>query len=338
MWQSRPISLIDSTLLVFGLSAVALMPLSGLVGRSTEELAIHSGPRIGSLLNVTMGNAAELILMGVALAGGLNDLVKASIAGSILSNILLVLGGSLLAGGLKNGTQRFNSNVAGISATMLVLAVVALSLEGLFTSGDRAITSASDQELLSVAIALVLLVAYGFYVIYTLFLAEGGNRQQEEEKAQWSMRLALGTLAAATIGAVVMSELIVGSVEDVIKQVGVTEAFLGVILIPIISNAVEHWTSIRAAVHDDMDLSIGIAIGSSLQVALFVAPLLVLGGFVFGNHLQLRFNQYELGALIGAVAIATLVSMDGESNWPEGAQLLAVYVIFALGFFFLPQA
>lgn len=320
---------------VFGGSALSLIPLSALIGKSTEELATYSGPRVGGLLNVTMGNAAELIIAFAALHAGLTDLVKASIAGSILSNALLVLGFSALAGGLKNGRQRFDPHVAGISATMFILAVVALSLEGVFATGPRAVRGESNEEAVSIGIAIVLLVVYGLYIAYTVLLPGRQDTGASKREERWSLPAAIGVLAAATVGAIVMSELLVARVEEVIDEVGITEIFLGVILVPIIGNAAEHWSAVTAAFRNDMELTVAISVGSSLQVATFVAPVLVLAGFAVDDRLHLIFNQYELAALIGAAAITAFVSMDGESNWVEGAQLLALYAIFAVGFFFL---
>jgi Ca2+:H+ antiporter len=331
-------SLLDAPATVtFVCAAGALIPISGFIGKATEDVALRSGPRIGGLLNVTMGNAAELIITLVALNKGLTDLVRASIAGSMLGNVLLVLGASLLVGGLKNGRQRFDAHVAGISATMLALAVVALSLEALFSTGPNAVQGESDKDALSAALAIVLLILYGLYVLYTVFLHKPDESRMHtvDTSAAWPMRTSLGVLAASAIGAVVMSELLVGSVEDAIDAWGVTELFVGVMLVPIIGNAAEHWSAGLSAYRNHMDLSLSISIGSCLQIALFTAPLLVIAGFVLGNHLQLIFNQYELVALGGAAIVAAFISFDGESNWVEGAQLLAVYTIFGFGFFFL---
>lgn len=323
--------------LVFVVSAAALIPLSALIGKGTEDIAAHAGQRIGGLLNVTMGNAAELIITIVALRQGLTELVRASIAGSILGNVLLVLGSSLLVGGLRHGRQKFDAHLAGVSATMMTLAVIALSAPAFFTTGPHA-ASGNAKEGLNIGVAVVLLAVYAPYVVYTIFLhqPEGeASRPKRDLSGLWSLRTAIAVLAVATVGAVVMSELLVRSVEHVVDALGTTELFLGVMIVPIVGNAAEHWSAILSAYHDEMDLSVGISVGSSLQIALFVAPLLVLLSLVLGHRLQLQFNQYELASLIGAVAIASFISFDGESNWVEGAQLLAVYVIVGLGFVFL---
>lgn len=322
---------------VFVTAALALIPVSGLLGRATEELATHMGPRIGGLLNVTLGNLAELIITIAAIRQGLLELVKASISGSILGNILLVLGASLLVGGLRHGRQKFDAHLAGISSTMMTLAVVALVIPAIFSLGPHQVTVQST-EFLSIGVAVVLLVLYGLYVAYSLFL----HREPvatvppiEEHKAEWSLRLALGALVLTTLAAVAMSEILVETIEPVVESWGLTELFVGVIIVPIIGNAAEHWAAVQAAAVDKMDLSINIAIGSTLQIALFVAPALVFISLLFGQPLQLLFNQYELTALVGAIAVATLISIDGESNWVEGAQLLAVYLIAGIGFFLL---
>ena len=324
---------VNSTI-IFALSAGALVPLSALIGKGTEDVALRLGEQIGGLLNVTMGNAAELIITIVALRQGLTVLVRASIAGSILGNVLLVLGTSLLVGGWKHGRQKFDEHIAGVSATMMTLAVIALAAPTFFTSGPHAATGTS-REALSIGVSVILIAAYIPYVAVTVFMhaPEGGGAKGGEAPADaWSVRTAIVVLAAATVGAVVMSELLVSAVEHVVDEFNTTEIFLGVMIIPIVGNAAEHWSAILAAAHDQMDLSVGISVGSSLQIALFVAPLLVFISLAFGHHLQLEFNQYELTALVAAVAIAAFISFDGESNWVEGAQLLAVYAILWLGF------
>lgn len=323
---------------IFLTSAGALIPISALIGKATEELAVHTGPQVGGLLNVTLGNAAELIIGTVAIRQGLLDLVKASISGSILGNILLVLGASLLVGGIAHGRQTFNAHIAGMSSTMMTLAVVALIIPGLFSTGSHQVT-ARGAGYLSIGVAIVLLVLYGLYIFYTVFLLRGtapeGPTMGEEEKAEWSLAFALAMLVVSGIGAVVMSELLVRAIEPVVKSWGVTEFFIGVILVPIIGNAAEHWSAVSAAWKDQMDLALGIALGSSLQVALFVGPAMVFISLILGNSMHLVFNFYELTALAGAVALATFIAYDGESNWVEGAELLAVYLIVGMGFFFL---
>ncbi len=320
---------------VFLASAGALIPLAALLGKATEEFAGYTGPRIGALLSATLGNAAELIITIVAIREGLLDLVKASISGSILGNVLFVLGLSLLCGGLKNGRQKFDPHIAGLSATMMTLSVVALAVPALFSIGPHRLID-DAPEFLSIGVAAVLLVLYGLYIFYTIFFHTGELVGVETHAVpKWSKGFALGVLAATTAAVVVMSEILIGAVEPVVAQWGVTELFLGFVLVPIVGNIAEHLIAVQFAMSNKMDLSIGIAIGSTLQIALFVAPVLVFVSLLLGNPMNLVFNPYELVGLGAAAAIATLVSIDGESNWLEGAQLIAVYMIVALGFFFL---
>lgn len=338
-----------SPLVVLALSAAAMIPLAGLLGEATEELAIHTGPRIGGLLNATLGNAAELIITIVALQRGLVDLVKASITGSILGNLLLILGAALLLGGLKHGTQRFDRRVTGLAAAQMTLAVIALAIPTLF-----AIALPKGDELrLSEEVAIVMMVLYGLYLLYTLSprrTADGArdkptddghvatgveiDESAEHHTAKWSVRTAVAVLAVATLGIVILSEFLVGAVEVVVTEFGLSEVFLGIILIPFVGNVAEHLVAVTAAYKNKMELSLAISLGSSLQIALFVAPLLVfISLFVGPTPMNLVFSSFELVVLFAATLIATIVSLDGESNWLEGAQLLAVYLIIAFGFF-----
>lgn len=323
---------------IFVVSAGAIIPLSALLGKATEELAAHTGPQIGGLLNVTFGNAVELIITIAAIRQGLLELVRASISGGILGNVLLVLGGSLLVGGLRHGEQKFDAQFAGLSSTMMTLSVVALVIPGMFASGSHAIRGARVESL-SMGLAVVLLVLYACYVWYTLQKRDSGRAPgvpRPEGTPEWSIALSLGALAATTVGTVVVSEILVEAVEAVVVDWGLTELFLGVVLVPIIGSAAEHWAAIQAAARNHMDLSLGIAIGSSLQLALFVAPVLVFVSAMVGHPLSLVFNVYELTALAGAVIVATFIAFDGRSNWVEGAQLVAVYAIVGMGFYYLP--
>ncbi|NWG19406.1 MAG: calcium/proton exchanger [Chloroflexi bacterium] len=342
-------------LLVFALSCIALIPLAGLLGEATEELAIHTGPKVGGLLNATLGNAAELIITIVALREGKFDLVKASITGSILGNLLLILGLSLLLGGIRHGIQRFDRNLAGVAATMMMLSVVGLMIPTLFEllrevqngAVDVFNTNVRDPALdaLSLWVAGVLIVLYVLSLIFSFQKPERGigaptgvtdpTAEIEHHTAKWSVPVSLGILAAATIAIVFLSEFLVGAVEPVVEQLGVSELFLGVILIPIVGNVAEHIVGVQVAMKNKMDLSLSISLGSSMQIALFVAPLLVFVSLLFGREMTLYFSLFEVAALTLAVLCATQVSLDGESNWLEGAQLLAVYFIIGLGFFYV---
>ncbi len=328
---------------IFVFSSIAIIPMAGYIGEATEMLAARAGPRLGGLLNATLGNAAELIITIFAIREGLLELVKASITGSILGNILLVLGMSMLMGGVRNGVQLFDRRQAGNNAILLVLAVIALVIPSVL-SGSIGPSSSIKVELLSLGVATAMMILYILGVIYSL-KAQGGpltaRPSLEQFPAQhnvWSVRKSLLVLGVSTVGVAWMSEVLVHSVEPVVLQLGISEFFLGVVLIPIVGNVAEHLVAVKVAMQNQMDLSVEIAISSSLQIALFVAPVLVFLSLLFGNPLQLIFNEFELLALIVGVMIAALVSADGESNWLEGAELLAVYVILALAFFLLPVA
>ncbi len=343
---------LHNPVLVFVLSALALIPLAGLLGEATEELAIHTGPRIGGLLNATLGNAAELIITIVALQAGKFELIKASLTGSIIGNLLLILGFALLMGGLRNGIQRFDQGLTGMAASMMFLAVIGLLIPTLFEllveiQENRLNVSelgVRDPRLdrISLGVAAVLIVIYVLSLIYQLRTgnssSHSGTGEPEEiaeHQGRWGIKLSLGVLAASTLAIVVMSEFLVGVVEPVATSLGVRELFLGVIIIPIVGNVAEHLVGVQAAIKNQMDLSMTISLGSSMQIALFVAPLLVFISLLFGQELTLFFSLFEVMALLLSVVIATFISVDGESNWLEGAMLLAVYIILGLGFFYL---
>jgi Ca2+:H+ antiporter len=328
---------------VFVASSLALVPLAGVLGRATEETAIYTGPRIGALLNATLGNAAELIITIVALREGLVNVVKASIAGSIIGNILIVMGLSLFVGGLKNGTQTFDAKTAGTNATMMALAIVALVVPAIFALGGEGglRPKEHDIELLSDFMAVVLIIIYGLYLLFSL-RQQSPAQEATEDPAHgrhtpgMSLSVAIGVLVASTIAIVVMSEILVGALEPTAEDWGLTELFIGVMVVPIVGNIAEHIVAVQVAYGNKMDLSLGIAVGSGLQIALFVTPVLVLVGALIGEPMTLVFNSYELAALVGAALIAVLVSLDGESNWLEGAELVALYLVLGIAFFFVP--
>lgn len=327
-----------SEVLIFSASAVGVIPLAAILGDATEDLAVYAGPRVGGLLNATLGNAAELIITIFAIREGLLDLVKASITGSILGNILLILGFSLFLGGLRNGIQRFNQREAGLSATMMTLSVIALGIPSIFgaTVGQR---NAGPVEQLSVSVAIIMIVLYALLLAFTFFASPGDVRPtgaHERHETRYSQRVAAILLVAATVFIAWLSEILVGAVEPVVESLGVTEFFLGIIIVPLVGNAAEHMVGVQTAVKNRMDLSLAISLGSSMQIALFVAPLLVFLSILLGHPMDLIFHPFELVALGFAVIIASFIALDGESNWLEGAQLLAVYTIIALAFFFLP--
>jgi Ca2+:H+ antiporter len=329
--------------LIFLLSALGIVPLAGILGKATEELAVYAGSQVGGFLNATFGNAAELIITLVAVRAGLIEVVKASITGSILGNLLFVMGAAMLLGGLKHGIQRFDSMAAGTSSTMLALAVVGLGIPAVF-SHSIDIANHNATEWLSIGVALVLMTLYFLSLVFSFSsTARGGHGslvpgdEVLETRAEWSKRTALLVLLGATLLVVLMSELLVGAIEESSKALGLTEFFIGVIIVPIIGNVAEHLVSVQMALKNKMQLAMEIAVGSSMQIALFVAPLLVFASMLLGHPMTLIFNVFELITLAAAVGIAALIGLDGRSHWLEGAQLLAVYAIIALAFFFLPM-
>lgn len=354
-------------IVLFVLSGLAIIPLADFIGEATEELAIRIGPRWGGLLNATLGNAAELIITIFAIRQGLYELVRASITGSILGNLLLILGLSLFLGGLKNGTQKFDKRAATMSGILGLLAVFALLVPSMF---DVAIQDNLAAETgLSEGVAIIMIVLYGLYVLYsftsgaepghvdhapehlgvtdavadeTTVMGQGGGGGGNHEP-KWSVGFATGVLIAATLGIVFMSEALVGAVEEVTHQeqfAFLTEIFIGIIIIPLVGNVAEHLVAVQVAYKNNMELSLAIALGSSVQIALFVAPVLVFVSLFMAPEgagpLLLVFSEFELIALFGAALIAAFISKDGESNWFEGAMLLGVYIIIAIAFFFLP--
>jgi Ca2+:H+ antiporter len=337
-----------SPTIIFATAAIGIVPTAALMGLATEELAARSGPGIGGFLNVTFGNAPELIIALFALGAGLQEVVKASIAGSIIGNILLVLGASMLVGGLRRDRQTFNRTAANIQSTMLFLAAAALVMPAIFelvvegkglpSPTAELVDYGGDVERLSIAVAVVLIATY----IAGLFFSLKTHRalfnppyEEEEGTLGWSIRRSVIMLAVAGLAVGLMSEILVGSITEASESIGVSEFFVGVIVVAIVGNAAEHWVAVLMAAKDKMDLAVNISIGSSTQIALFVAPVLVLASFVLGPEpMALVFNGFELGAVLIAVLIAQIVTHEGESNWFEGVQLLAVYAVVALAFFF----
>ncbi len=328
-----------SPLALFILSAVSVIPLAGLLGEATEGLTLHIGPRMGGLINATLGNAAELIITLFAINRGLLDLVKASITGSIIGNLLFVLGLSIFVGGLKNGIQKFDRQQTINSTILLTIAVLGLVIPSLFSHSTAAGIN-EKVEILSLSVAGIMIFLYAAGVIFSLRSRSAINLLVEVDKSGdhpgMSIRKSLILLALSTGGIVWMSEILVGSVEAVVSGLGISEFFLGIILVPLIGNIAEHLVAITTALKNKMELSVEIAISSSLQIALFVAPILVFISLVMGNPLNLVFNTFELAALISAVLVSYFVAADGESNWLEGTALLAVYVIFGLAFYIFP--
>jgi Ca2+:H+ antiporter len=335
----------DAHTWIFITAALAIVPLAGWLGRATEHLAERTGEGIGGLLNATFGNAAEMIIALMALKRGLFDVVKASLTGSIIGNVLLVLGAAILAGGVKHTTQKFNASGARVQATMLSLAAVALIVPAAFhyIGGPAAIAREAG---LSFEISVVLLVTYALSLWFSLHthkqLFMGHTREaadvSEGGHHSWTLTKSLAVLAGSTALIAWVSEILVGSVEQAAHAFGMTSLFVGVIVVAIVGNAAEHSTAVLVAMKNRMDLSLSIAIGSSIQVALFVAPVLVLMSYVMGPRpMDLVFTPSEVLAVGLAVAITGQIAGDGESNWLEGVQLLAVYIILAIVFYFLPE-
>jgi Ca2+:H+ antiporter len=326
--------------LVFVASGLAILPLAAWMGHATEQLADRLGEGVGGLLNATFGNAAELIIALVALHAGLHDVVEASLIGSIIGNILLVLGAAMLAGGLRHDEQRFNATGASAQATMLTLAAIALVVPAMF----EAVAGRPPERLdaLSFAMAIVLLLVYGAFLVFSLVTHASlfkGPPAAERAAPPGSLARAALVLALATAAIAWMSELLVSTIEATTRELGLSRMFVGVFVVAILGNAAEHATAITAALKNRMELSLSIAIGSSVQVALFVAPLLVIASFFIGPApMDLAFPVNLVVIVLLAVLITGQVAADGRSDWLKGVQLLAVYAILGLTYFFLPEA
>jgi Ca2+:H+ antiporter len=321
--------------LTLAASAISLLPLAAWIGTATEHAAARMGPGVGGLLNATFGNAAELIIAIFALRRGLIDLVKASLTGSIIGNTLLILGLSAFVGGLKHGTQKFAVGPTGRHAAMMILAVSAMTLPAVFATLEP---SAFVREEVSVGVSVLLLLTYAAYVYFSYFSRQRDRVPEGEHPVgpkHWSMRKSLLVLGGAVAGTAVASELLVHAIEPVSKGAGLSQLFIGLILIPIVGNVAEHYSAIVFARRNQMDLALSVAANSSTQIAVFVAPLLVLVSLFF-RPMDLIFQPIELVTLFASSAIFAYISLDGETNWLEGVQLLALYLIAAVAFFFLP--
>ena len=327
-----------SPLVIFSLSALAIIPLAGMLGSATEELAAHTGPTLGGLLNSTLGNFAELVIAGFALREGLIELVKASITGSILGNLLLVMGAAQLAGGLKYKTQKINPKLAGMSATLLTVAVLGLVLPALFHALHPDPMRVKTVNM-SAWVSVLLILGYLLSIVYSMhthkrLFHEGATDSGESHVPRTSMKRSLFILIGAALAIAVVSEILVSATEEATKALGISELFAGLILIPIIGNAAENSTAVLMAMKNRMDLAVGIAVGSSIQVALVVAPLLVFLGLLLGKPMDLAFTTMEVASVALAVAVASSVIRDAESDWLEGAFLLIAYAAIGVAFFF----
>lgn len=330
---------------VFFSAALAIVPIAAMIVRATEQLATRTGDAVGGLLNATFGNAPELIIATVALQAGLLDMVRASIIGAILANLLLALGIAFVLGGLRNHEQRYNPDAARMYSSMMLIAAISLMLPSAFSRFLAPGETVRSEALLNFGLAVVLLSSYALYLVFmlkthasTFATAGGGHGAHAGEGAPWSTGRAVGTLLAASVAAAFMSEVLVGAAEGTGHALGMTTAFIGIVFVAIVGGAAESGSAIMMGRKNRMDLSLGIALGSSIQIALFIAPALVLLSYVIAPQpLELSFNRAETGSLFMAVLLGAVVAGDGRSNWYKGVQLLTVYLLIALMFYLLPE-
>jgi Ca2+:H+ antiporter len=328
---------------IFFSAALAIVPIAALIVQATEQLAHRTGDAVGGLLNATFGNAPELIIATVALRAGLLDMVRASLIGAILANLLLALGLSFFLGGLRYRDQKYNPLAARTYSSMMLIAVISLVVPSAFSRILTPEGTIRQEQLLNIGIAVVLLLAYGLYLLFSLkthpgaFASVDTGHEAHHEGKQWSMARAVGSLIGASVLAAWMSEILVGAAEGTGKSLGMSQTFIGIVFLAIVGGAAESGSAIAMARKNKVDLSVGIALGSSIQIALFVAPVLVLlSYFIAPQPLELSFNRAETGSLFMGVLIGTLVCGDGQSNWYKGVQLITVYTIIALMFYFIP--
>jgi Ca2+:H+ antiporter len=329
---------------VFFSAALAIIPIASLIVRATEQIASRTGDALGGLLNATFGNAPELIIAIVALRAGMLDMVRASLVGAILANLLLALGISFLLGGIRYHDQEYNAQATRVYSSMMLIAAISMAAPSTFSRFFSSEDTIRQEQYLNVGLAVVLVVAYALYLFFMLkthpdFFASAGSRQEHHgDGVPWGLPRALGSLLAASAGAAWMSEILVGAAEGTGKALGMSQTFIGIVFLAIVGGAAESGSAIAMARKDKMDLTVGIALGSSIQIALFVAPLLVLLSYVVAPApLDLAFGRQELGSLFLAVLIGAMVSGDGRSNWYKGVQLITVYVTIALLFYFMPD-
>ena len=327
-----------SETMLFASSSLAIIPLAGIMGKSTDTISCYSGQKVGGLLNATFGNATELIIAFIAMKEGLFDVVKASLAGSVIGNILLVLGLSMLAGGIRFKTQEFNKSSINMTASMLLLAVLSLSIPAIFTHTLPESSLTSKLEGLNIIIAVLMLIVYAMQFVFSFvthrYLYEETVPNDEEEATDRSLPMAITMLIASTVCIAVMSEIFVGTIEPMAESAGLSKMFVGIILVPVIGNAAEHSSAVLMAYKNKMNAAIEIALGSSLQIVLFVVPVLILLSLLF-TPMSIVFTPFELVAVTASVLIANRVASDGESNWLEGLQLVIVYIMIAVAFFFV---
>jgi Ca2+:H+ antiporter len=328
---------------IFFAACLAIIPIAHLIVEATEHIAVRTGDAIGGLLNATFGNAPELIISVVALKAGLFDMVRASLIGAILANLLLALGVAFLLGGLRYHNQEYNAGATRVYSSMMLIAVVSLTVPSAFSRFFSAEAVVREEQLLNLGVAFVLLLGYGLYLVFMLgthleFFSASGE-QEEHHGAHWGMPRAIGSLLLASVLAAWVSEILVGAAEGTGKSLGMSDTFIGIVILAIVGGAAESGSAISMATKNKMDLTVGIALGSCIQIALFVAPALVLLSYAVAPHpLELSFGRAELGSLFLAVLIGALVAGDGRSNWYKGVQLIMVYLIMAFLFYFMPEA
>ena len=332
---SLAVEIAHQPLLVFVTSGVAIIPLAGLIGRATDQLAMHVGPRLGGLLNATFGNLTELIVAVLLIGAGDFEIVKASLIGSIVGNLLLVLGLSLFVGGLRRGEQAFSARAAGVHTGSLVLAVAGLGVPALLVATSPTL-STGDREIVSAGVAATLIVLYASALVFTQISSAHLFRTPESsEHPEWSRALAIGVLLGAAVLVGLESELLVSALNPALETLKISPVFVGLILIPVIGNAAEHASAVFFAIRNKVDVTLEIAVGSSTQVALFVAPAMVFISLLIGRPMDFVFTGFEIGSVFIATLIIAVISRDGHSNWLEGLQLIGVYAIIALAAFFL---
>ena len=328
---------------LFFAAGLAIIPIAALIVRSTEQMATHTGDAVGGLLNATFGNAPELIITLVALKAGYMDMVRGALIGGILANLLLALGVAFLIGGLRNRTQQFNPAAARTYSTMMFLAAVSLAVPSAFSRYFAPEAIVREEQLLNIGIAVLLLLAYGLYLVFSIkthpgvFASAGDPEAVHGDGEQWGLPRALGSLLVASLLAAWMSEILVGAAEETGTALGMSDLFIGIVFLAVIGGAAESGSAIAMARKNKLDLSMGIALGSCIQIALFIGPVLVLASYLIAPApFELAFSKAEIGSLLLAVLIGAMVSGDGQSNWFKGVQLITVYAIIALMFYFMP--
>ena len=332
----------DETL-TFGVAALTILGLAYTLGHATEQLGMAAGPRIGGIMNATVGNIGEIIIAAFLIMDNKIEIVHASITGSIVGNLLLVLGASLLAGGIKNGVQEYDAQATGMNAASLILASIGLVVPATFAflvGGGEGTVPGDPQffriEALTVGVAILLLITYAAQTWFFLRSPESPTTvHAPDEVPDWSWKMALGVLLASAAALTFASEVLVHTLEPAVASLGISEFFIGIIVIPVIGNLAEHVVGVTLAYKNKMDFSLITSIGSATQIALFAAPVLVFFGLIVGNPLHLVFTPLEVVAVAVGVLIASYIALDGKSNWVEGLQLVSVYLILAIAFFFL---